>query len=347
MEPVHADRQLSPDAGAADPEGPFPGAGAGAFARLRAGGFPADWCDRLGRLVPVDRHAAAEDHFLADRPVALRVNTLRAEPAGVVAAFAADGIPLGPVAWSPLAFVADPADRDPVVRHPRVEDGSAYPQGLASQLAGWALGPRPGESVLDLCAAPGGKTLDLAARLGPGADLAAVESSKPRFFRLRANLQRAGADAVRTYLHDGRRTGSKVPGRFDAVLLDAPCSGDTRVRGGEDPSAWSVRKAKRLAGKQRQLLASAVACTKPGGRVLYATCSFSPEENEAVVDAALREGAVEAEPLTLPDGLAVPGLPGWGGEAFHPGVRHARRVLPAGPVEGFFLTLLRKLRSAG
>ena len=329
MEPLHADRRLSPDARSS-------------LGRLRAAGFPGDWCDRLARLVPAGGHPAAEEHFLGPRPVALRVNTLRADPAAVAAGFAADGIPLRPVAWSPAAFVADPADRERVVRHPRVEGGAAYPQGLASQLAALALDPRPGESALDLCSAPGGKTLDLAARLGPDADLAAVESSRPRFFRLKANLERAGAGFVRTYLHDGRRTGGKVPGRFDAVLLDAPCSGDTRLRGGGDPSAWGVRKAKRLAGKQRQLLGSAIACARPGGRVLYATCSFSPEENEAVVDHALRVGGVEAEALSLPEGLAVPGLAGWEGEGFHPGVRLARRVLPAGPVEGFFLALLRR-----
>ena len=272
----------------------------------------------------------------------MRVNTLRVAPAAVVAELGESGITLQAVPWSAAAFVVATADRDALVRHPAVEEGRVYPQGLASQLAAFALAPRAGESVLDLCSAPGGKTLDLAQRLGPGADLAAVESSRPRFFRLRANLERAGAAWVRTYLHDGRQTGNKVPGRFDAVLLDAPCSGDTRLRGGEDPSAWSVRKARRLASKQRQLLASALRCAKPGGRVLYATCSLSPEENEAVVSAALAGGGVEAVPLDLPEGVAVPGLPGWDGSAFAPGVAHGRRVLPAGPHEGFFLCLMRK-----
>ncbi|BAM03208.1 RsmB/NOP family class I SAM-dependent RNA methyltransferase [Phycisphaera mikurensis] len=308
---------------------------------MREAGFPEAWIQRLPGLVPAERLQAAAEHFLAPRPVALRVNTLRLEPRTAAAALARDGLPAEPVAWSAAAFTVDPRRRALLVRHPLVEQGDVYPQGLASQLAAFVLDPRPGEAVLDLCAAPGGKTLDLAARLGPGADLAAVEASKPRFFRLRANLERAGAGSVRTYLHDGRRTGDKVPGRFDAVLLDAPCSGDTRLRGGDDPSAWSVSKARRLGRKQRDLLASAIRCTRPGGRVLYATCSMCPEENEAVIDAALRGGAVAAEPVELPAGLAIPGLGAWRSETFDAGVTRARRVLPAGPHEGFFLALLR------
>ena len=314
--------------------------------RLKAAGFPVAWSERLERLVPADRLAEAEAHFLGPRPVAFRVNTLRADPRTVAAQLAADGVEPRGVAWSAAAFTVAVADREVLVRHPLVGAGDVYPQGLSSQLAALVLDPRPGESVLDLCAAPGGKTLDLAQRLGAGggsvADLAAVEASKPRFFRLRANLERAGAGWVRTYLHDGRRTGTKVPGRFDAVLLDAPCSGDTRLRAGDaDASAWSVKKARRLAPKQRDLLRSAIRCTRPGGRVLYATCSLSPEENEAVVDAALREEAVEAEAIALPAGVGVPGLASWAGSTLHPGVRRTRRVLPAGSWEGFYLALLR------
>ncbi len=313
--------------------------------RLGAAGFPAAWTERLERLVPADRLGEAADHFLGPRPVAFRVNTLRADPRTVATRLAADGLEARAVAWSAAAFTVAAAERERLVRHPLVDAGDVYPQGLSSQLAAFVLDPRPEESVLDLCAAPGGKTLDLAQRLAApsgGGDLAAVEASKPRFFRLRANLERAGAGWVRTYLHDGRRTGTKVPGRFDAVLLDAPCSGDTRLRGGDDDaSAWSVKKARRLSPKQRQLLASAIRCTRPGGRVLYATCSLSPEENEAVVDAALREDSVEAEAFDVPPGVCSPGLAGWAGTAFHPGVSLTRRVLPAGPWEGFYLALLR------
>lgn len=310
---------------------------------MEAAGFSADFCDRLTRLIPAERLSAAVEHFCDPRPVALRVNTLKTDPAAAAKALRADGFSVSEVEWSPAALLADASQRAALVRHPLVESGALYPQGLASQLAAFALHPQPGESVLDLCAAPGGKTLDLAQRLGAGGDLAAVEASKPRFFRLRANLERADAGFVRTYLHDGRRTGDKVPGRFDAVLLDAPCSGDTRLRGEGDASAWSVKKARRLASKQQQLLESALRCVRPSGRVIYATCSMGPEENEAVVDAVLRGGLAVAEPLALPQGLSAPGLAAWSGRTFVGGVSHSRRVLPAGPMEGFFLASLRRV----
>lgn len=308
---------------------------------LAEAGFPADWCERLSLVVPPEKLGAAVDHFGGPRPVAVRVNTLKADPQTVTERLLADGIRVAEVAWSATALLVNAADRDSLVRHPLVESGEVYPQGLASQLAALAVDPRPGEVVLDLCAAPGGKTLDLAQRLGPDGDLAAVEASKPRFFRLKANLERAGAGFVRTYLHDGRRTGDKVPGRFDAVLLDAPCSGDTRLRGGDDASRWSVKKARRLASKQRQLLASALRCVRPSGRVIYATCSMSPEENEAVIDAVLQSGLAVAEALALPRGVSVPGLSAWAGKPLAPAVSLSRRVLPAGGMEGFYLAKLR------
>jgi 16S rRNA (cytosine1407-C5)-methyltransferase len=105
-------------------------------------------------------------------------------------------------------------------------------------LAPLALAPRPGETVLDLAAAPGGKTLQLAALMQNSGRLSAVEAVKGRFFRLRANLERGGVTNARTFLMDGRAVGRKCPEMFDRVLLDAPCSSEARFSR-LDPRSWA------------------------------------------------------------------------------------------------------------
>ena len=155
--------------------------------------------------------------------------------------------------------------------------------------------------------------------------------------------------AVRTYLKDGGRVWRQVGERFDAVLLDAPCSAEGQFHLWVPASFayWSERKVREMARKQKRLLRSAVHCARPGGVIVYATCTLAPEENEAVVDAVLREfaGALEVEPvpLVVPGGL--PGRTAWEDAVYDPRLAQALRILPDGLMEGFFICRLRKTAS--
>lgn len=149
------------------------------------------------------------------------------------------GVESAPCEWLTSAATIAPGDKADVTTSSAVVDGRFYVQNLSSMLAPAALDPQPGEKVLDLAAAPGGKTLHLAARMRLKGELAAVEPVRDRFFRLKSNLERCGAgDFVRTFTHDGRDVGRKTPERFDAVLLDAPCSSEARFDPG-DPSTFA------------------------------------------------------------------------------------------------------------
>ena len=214
------------------------------------------------------------------------------------------------------------------------------------------LGPRPGERVLDLCAAPGSKTGQIAAAMANDGEVVAVEKVRERFFKLRANVAAQGATVVRPRLGSGTAVAHTDPEAFDRVLLDAPCSTEGRFRSDVPATTayWSPRKVKEMRAKQGRLLYAAVQALRPGGTLVYSTCTFAPEENEGALTKMLKTfgGRVEVVPVEgLGDGpaggpLVREGLGEWDGRAFHPDVRHARRVLPDGRFEAFFVARIVK-----
>ena len=311
--------------------------------------LPEAFLARLRRLVPPDRLPMVEAAFQEPRITAFRVNTLKADRDAVLAALEAEGIQPRPVAWYADAFQVAPEARAALLESRPYRERWIYVQDLASMLPPLVLAPEPDARVLDLCAAPGSKTLQLACLMQGRGEIAAVEVVRPRFYRLKANVQAYGAPNVRLYLQDGTRVGRYRPESFDYVLVDAPCSSEGRFHL-SDPDTfayWSPRKIREMARKQYRLLVSAVQSLRPGGVLVYATCTMAPEENEAVLDRLLRtfDGVLTVEPLDLPVSNQLPGLESWEGRSFHPDLRHARRILPTTEMEGFFLCRLRKRAS--
>lgn len=317
--------------------------------------LPPAFVERLTHLVPPDRLDGVLASFALDKPTALWLNPLRGAPDATLAALAAafPGARFAPLL--PNAVVAHDVDTALLSRTPAVLEGHAYLINPSSLVPPLALSPGPDDAVLDLCAAPGGKTLQLFASMAtpppPSArgHLAAVEAVKPRFFKLQGILQRYGALAkpsgleLRLFMKDGRDVGGAVPERFDKILLDAPCSSEARFDADDEASSrhWSPHKIAECAFKQHGLLRSALNALKVGGRLVYCTCSFAPEENEAVVNDVLAEldGAVVAVPTALPtlaDGTSIPAIAG------RDGLDVAWRILPDALWDGFFLVQLEK-----
>lgn len=226
--------------------------------------------------------------------------------------------------------------REAIVRHPGATTGRIYVVNPSSVLAVVALDPQPGEMVLDLAAAPGGKTLMAAARMRNTGAVTAVDPIKSRYYRMRANLERCGATNVHCRLDDGRNLGRRMPATFDRVLLDAPCSSEARFRA-DAPATfahWSPRKVRETTRKQRGLIRAAFACLKPGGTLVYCTCSFGRKENEGVVDYLMkREPTARIAPLAWPE-LGVAGAGDIDGTV---------RVLPDATFDGFYVAQLTKL----
>ncbi|MEL6545796.1 MAG: RsmB/NOP family class I SAM-dependent RNA methyltransferase [Myxococcota bacterium] len=186
-----------------------------------------------------------------------------------------------------------------------------YIMDAASVLAARALAVQSGDHVLDLCAAPGGKTLILAEAIGEDGTLTSNDSSRGRLARLRhvldSYLPETTRQRVRVTAHDASRWGLYEPNRYRRVLLDAPCSSEAHVLGDKKANAqWTPARPKQLALRQGALLAAAVDSTEPGGTVVYSTCALDPRENDGVVAKILRKrkGRVELAPSTSPIGEA-------------------------------------------
>lgn len=230
------------------------------------------------------------------------------------------------------------------------ETGQIYVQNVSSMIPPMILEPEKKDRILDMTAAPGSKTLQLAEMVDKTGQIVAIEKVRNRFYKLKDNLQKNGAGFVKTFLGDGERVWRRNMETFDRVLLDAPCSTEGRFLE-NDPETyhyWSMRKVKEMVRKQSRLLFSAVQCLKPGGTLVYSTCTFAPEENEGVIDRILQqfEGSLSIEEIGMPKGAKfTPGLTTWRNKRFNPEVERARRILPDHQFEGFFVCRIRKTSS--
>ncbi len=307
--------------------------------------LPAKFRQRLD-----DLEAALDADLLPDPAARRTVFRVVRDAERVLTDLADLGLAPEPVPGLDHTWSVAPVDRELLTHAGPATDGSLYVQGAASIRAARALGALPDQRVLDLAAAPGGKTLVLAAAMQGRGELVAVDAVKARFHRLRANLDHAGAGHVRTWLGDGRRVPRDFHQHFDRVLLDAPCSSEARI----DPATpktfanWSLGKVRDMARKQWGLLGTALRCLAPGGEVVYSTCSFAPEENEATLAAWLTvddsdDRAAELLPLDLGEGVTTrPGLERFGRKRWPEQLHLARRIVPDALHEGLFVARLRR-----
>ncbi len=308
--------------------------------------LPDEFLGLLNEVLPPAHKNEALASFSREKPVFFRVNTLRTTAEQLLRELKSDNILPHPVPWLSGAYSLPVTEKRGLTETKAFQQGLFYIQNLSSMLAPWVLDPQPGETVLDLAAAPGGKSTQIAALMNNEGRLSVVEAVKPRFFKLKANLHQQGVEIARTFLMDGRAVGRKCPQMFDRILLDAPCSSEARFSR-LDPDSWahwSPRKVKEMARKQKGLIASAWTALKPGGVLLYCTCSLSPEENELILERLLCRVGDEAqlEEITLPIENTQPGLTRWRDKALHSDLCKAVRILPDDMMDGFFLALVRK-----
>lgn len=220
--------------------------------------------------------------------------------------------------------------------------GWFYIQESVMGLPALALDPKPGDRVLDLCAAPGGKTAHIADLMCGRGIVVAVEPARDRIKKLVGNIYRLGLAETLAVAADGRFFPQGVA--FDRVLVDAPCSaqGTLRRKGGRLPSR-PAEFAAYIAGVQEALLRRAAQLVRPGGTIVYATCTFDPQENEAVVSKVLEDLPLEVEPIDLPI-PHEPGVTEFEGNRFDPRLTRAWRVYPHHlDSGGLFMVRLRRL----
>ncbi len=274
--------------------------------------------------------------------VGLRVNTLKTTPESLRAR-----LPwrLDPIPWCPEGFLVSGDGRPG--RHPYHAAGLYYLQEPAAMAVGTLLAPRPGEWVLDLCAAPGGKATHLASLLRGQGLLVANDVDRRRARVLAENLERWGARNVVVTSEAPRRLAERWAGCFDRVLVDAPCSGEGMFRRSETARReWKPSSVLGSSRRQQAILEAAARLVRPGGWLAYATCTFAPEENEGVIAHFLaHHPEFDLVPPRHYPGFA-PGHPDWLDEV-SPGLkadlRDTVRLWPhQAPAEGHFIALMRR-----
>ena len=274
--------------------------------------------------------------YAAQRVVTLRANPLKTDAQTVRERLAAQDIETSPVPWYADAMIVRGAREDALTGLDLYERGEIYLQSLSSMIPPLLLGARPGENVLDMAAAPGGKTTQIAALTGNQAMVTACEMNKIRAERLRYNVQRQGATRVTVMNIDSRNLDDLFS--FDRILLDAPCSGSGTVQLGSPRSKgqFSREFLSRTTKQQEALLHKALRLLRPGCEMIYSTCSVLAQENEEIVSRVLRKTGALIVPLELAAFDSVPRL-----SVSIPGTLC---VAPDELHEGFFVAKIRRMK---
>jgi 16S rRNA (cytosine967-C5)-methyltransferase len=257
------------------------------------------WLDRFG---VADAEAWARFNNAAS-PLTLRVNRLKTSAGQLSKDLSALGVEVSRARYAPDGLIVTAGNP---LRTPLAHTGQFFIQDEASQLVALLAAPRPGDTILDACASPGGKTTAMAAAADDRAFIVAADVRGARMLLLRETVASSGARSVRL-LQANLEAGLPFQDSFDVVFVDAPCSGLGTLR--RDPDIrWRRREEDlpRFHASQVAMLHNAAAAVKPGGRLIYSTCSSEPEENDQVVDAFVRDAAGRFDRVDLRG--AIPAL---------------------------------------
>lgn len=308
--------------------------------------LPEKFLLKLEELAPKELHNEIVESFCHAKPVSIRINTLLSSKEAVIAELQAHHIAITPVSWYEDAFLVDITDKKLLTDMDIYKQGHFYIQNLSSMLPALVLNPKPNETVLDLCAAPGSKTTQMAMMMQNSGKIVANDRSRQRNFKLLANLKEQGVTNTTVMSKPGEIFWKFYPNYFDKVLVYAPCSMEGRFLATDTATFedWSPKKVKMLSQSQKWLLRSAVTATKPGGTIVYSTCTLSPEENEEVLDWLLKTEPypLTIEPIHIPQLSSHQGLTSWNKHTFSDSMRGAMRIFPNTHMEGFFVAKITK-----
>lgn len=310
--------------------------------------IPQGVIDRFRVLLTEEDYEATLRSFASPKQLIFRVNTLLATVDEVLDDLQSRNIETTAIEWCPLGFQVIKGSIRELQETESHNTGKLYIQSASSMLSAHALQVQPKMRVLDMCAAPGSKTSQIAAAMNNEGMLIANDRSRKRLYRLRKIMQLQGATNVEVICNAGELLGNSYADCFDRVLVDVPCSGEGRFRM-ERPTRlqrWNEQEIKSLSKLQQQLLSTALRCVVVGGLVVYSTCTFAPEENENVLEKVLKKSSIDASLIPLPAELMPPSSRGavtsWKEQTFSSKVADAIRVIPDGTCTGFFIACIQR-----
>ena len=307
--------------------------------------LPQELVDRLTKQFGPGAVGLMFQAFDKPRLPTFRVNTLKSTDELVMNRLRDEAIAFERVKEIPHAFKIKNRTDKQLLEHELATSGQIYLQGLSSMVPPLLMDLKPTDAILDLCAAPGSKTSEIAALMGssPSPSLAgggskhgrvlAMEDNEIRYQKLLNTLSIQGATSVEARHGDSTQLHKELPEAFDKILADVPCSAEGRIEFGDQRSFkyWSEKNIIAHAKLQRRLLRSAVACLKPGGTLVYSTCTLAPEENEGMIEWLIGEF-----PFMKPVEVTIPL------KNFKKTAHKSVTLLPSAEAEGFFVAKLQK-----
>lgn len=298
--------------------------------------LPEYMLDALTKRFGADITEQIEQGMSVPRSTTFRVNTLKAQKEEVTDAFSSASIALTESPFWDLAFIVQNAKEKDIWDTDVYQEGKIYLQSLSSMLPPLVLDPKENQDILDMAAAPGGKTTEIAMLTENRASLTACEVNKIRAEKLKYNLEKQGAKRVSVMVQDASKLENFF--RFDKILLDAPCSGSGTLMLNDPASvrAFSPLLVKNSSKIQLSLLKKALKILKSGGEMVYSTCSILEEENESIVRNALKGSGCELVPISFPGIDQIPVL-----KTSLPGCLLVR---PTELYEGFFMAKFKKVK---
>lgn len=273
--------------------------------------------------------------YFTKRKVSFRVNTLKSDVNEIEKALNTANIEFEKVEWSREAFIIKDMDEISIRELSIYEEGKIYLQSLSSMLPAIILEPKANENILDMTAAPGGKTTQIASISQNKALITACEKNKIRAERLKYNVEKQGANRVNVLIEDARNLDSYFS--FDKILLDAPCSGSGTfdIKNEKLERTFTEELINRSVKTQYELLKKAISILKIGHEMVYSTCSILEEENENNIEKILRNQNVEIVPINEDFFEGATLLPSK--------IKGTIVVAPNELYEGFFIAKLRKI----
>lgn len=274
------------------------------------------------------------------RYTTLRVNTLKYTEKELEQVFKDENIEYEKVNWYQNAYILKNKDERYIKTLDIFNKGYIYLQSLSSMIPALVLEPKENEKILDLCAAPGSKTTQISNMMNNKGYILANEIDKIRYERLKYNIELQEANNVKVNNEDGRFIGKEHREEFDRVLIDTPCSGEGRfiLSDKKSYSSWSTKLKEELQKLQKELIESAVLAAKQNGIIIYSTCTLNREENEKIVDYAIKKLNVEVLPIDTKIINTVKG----NSKGLDKSIDNTIKILPSKEMEGFYIAKLRK-----
>ena len=263
------------------------------------------------------------------RNLTLRINRLKTDRNYIINYFKERNFKFTEITWFKDDFILKDINESDIRKMSIYEDGQIYLQSLSSMIPPLILNPKEQENILDMCAAPGGKTTEMASISNDKAFITAIEKNKIRAERLKYNINKQGANKVNVLLEDSISLSDFL--KFDKILLDAPCSGSGTENIFKDN--FTIELIKKSCIIQEKLLNKAIQILKPGGEIIYSTCSILQNENEQIIKKVLeKNNNCKLVQVDLPNEI----------ECIESIYSETKTIMPSDEFEGFFIAKIKK-----